>query len=534
MEASTSATPLERRLKALQRIAVELMEAQSSDQVLSLIVDQAVDLLECDGGSLFLRHDEKDLVFEVAINRSISFDFQKRRVPVLGNGIATYSYRCGEALRLDDVYAIPPNVPYQFDSSFDKEVGYRTKSVLCFPLKSSKGEMLGVIQLINRKQEPEEPWPSDDAEKISRMPAFLDEDEELIESFAALASAAIENSELYASIENLFEGFLKASVDAIETRDPATRGHSERVALLSIDLAEKVSRSDDFGIREIHFNERQIGELRFASLLHDFGKIGTREETLLKAEKLYPQQQERIQNRFDGFVQMKEIRLLRELVNQHVGQGRELSSAELDGMNRELEAFQEQIGAYWSTIMELNEPSVLTDDKTERLQELLDTKLSIRPDRHEVLLTPDEIGLLSIQRGSLSAEERHEIELHVTNTFHFLSQIPWTPDYAGVPDIAHAHHEKLNGKGYPRGLAADDIPLQSRIMTICDIYDALVAADRPYKKSVPVEKALAILESEVKGGALDPRFLKVFIEGRVYQNPMFAQRIEQSGNVRAA
>jgi len=516
------------RLEAMQKIAVQLINSREPHDLLHLIVNKAMDLLYCDAGSLYLKKNEKDMVFEVAVNRSLEFKFEKQVVSILGNGIATYCYRSAKPIIVHDVYKIPPQVPYTFDNSFDIHSGYRTRSVIAHPLISSKGETLGVLQLINRKHEATEEWPSKDEKQIENMPTFTEEDNDFLVSFAALASAAIENSKLYQNIENLFEGFVKASVDAIETRDPATRGHSERVAYLTLDLAQRVSDSNDPEFKQYHFSDRQMLELRYATLLHDFGKIGVREETLLKEKKLFDIQKIAIESRLKEFLHAREIELLRELISMAVGQKQALSKIEATRVEKVIKSFQTELMNHWDKVLELNEPTVLNEDKDKTLQKLKKLQFKDTAGQIRALLNENEVELLSIKKGSLSPIERLEIEMHATNSYHFLRQIPWTSDLANIPEIAYAHHEKMNGLGYPRKISGEQIPIQTRMMSICDIYDALVANDRPYKKALPREKALQIIGFETKDGALDAKFVKMFIESKVYENPDFNALI--SGN----
>lgn len=522
-----SATPeaadseLRSRLEALQEIALELLRERDPHGILELILNRALELLICDAGSLYLKRGKDHLMFEVALNRSIELSLEKRVIDVNDKSIAAFCFASGAPLRIADVYDIGPGAPYAFNSSFDEKINYRTKSMLVQPLISSQGEHLGVIQLMNRKESNDKKWPSDDEEEILNSKEFNDADERLIASFAALASTALENAKLYREIENLFEGFVYASVGAIESRDRATRGHSERVAVLTLDLAQKVSRSQDTGLKTISLSDAQLKELRYAALLHDFGKIGVREQTLMKSEKLLSHQREAIRRRMEEFGYVKEIHELRGLVEQLISDGRAPVELDLQQVDRMVRKFNNQLDDYWDSILDLNQPTILDEDKTKFLEALKKLEFVGPKGNLQRLLKPDEIATLSIKRGSLNPAERREIEEHVTRTYLFLREIPWTEGLKSVADIAHSHHEKLDGTGYPRGVEGSDIPVQSRIMTICDIFDALVASDRPYKRAVPFDRALKILESEVKDGKLDPKLFKVFLEGKVFENLEF-------------
>jgi len=494
------------RLAALQHAAIELIETADYKELLSKIVNQAVELMECDAASLYLKHDEKSLVFELAINLSVSVNFQKKVTPLSDTGIAAYTFKKNKCVRINDAYKIPKGSAFSFNPANDLKTGYRTHSVLSVPLVSSQGESLGVLQLINKKK----------SKKV--FAPFSKQDETLSKSFAALASASIEKANLYHSIKDLFEGFIRASVSAIESRDPVTKGHSQRVSALSVALAKNLNQ----------FTPSQLDEVRVAALLHDFGKIGVREEVLVKAKKLFRDEQREIRSRLDHFEAVAENRTLRALLESIRLTKRIPSDLEMAAIDKQIRELKGNIETIWGDILDLNEPTVMNEDRSEKLYRLRDIKFYTSKGILEPVLKESEIKLLSIKKGSLSESERMMIENHVTQTYFFLKEIPWGHDLRNVPEIAHTHHEKLDGSGYPRGLKEKEIPTQARLMAICDIYDALVAADRPYKKAVPVEKALGILEQEAKNGQLDKKILKVFIESKVYEKVPTKEELYQA------
>jgi HD-GYP domain-containing protein (c-di-GMP phosphodiesterase class II) len=519
------------RLQALQDISVGLIEAGASTHLLRDILEKSLNLLNCDAGSLYLKKDDAHLMFEVSVNRTLDFEFEKATIPITPHGLASYVFRSGETLKIDDVKVLTGREPFHFDPSFDLRTGYVTRSVLVQPLKSSKGEMLGVIQVINKKNEAGEAWPSSDAKKIAEMPVFIDEDARLLESFAAVASSSIENAQLYRSIEALFEGFVIASVEAIEKRDPTTRGHSDRVALLTVDLAQTVSLSNLTDLKDIKFSTVQIAEIRYAALLHDFGKIGVSESVLNKEEKLTSMQKLSVMSRFTEFKQSAEIKFLRELLSDLTREQRAPSALEIKRIEKRIREFGSKIDDCWHTLLELNKPTILNEDKSMALKNLEHIHCENCQGELKPLLQKDEISSLRILKGTLSDAERLEIESHVSLTYEFLRRIPWTKELSMIPELAFGHHEYLDGSGYPRKISGGNIPIQTRMMTICDIYDALVANDRPYKPALPLERALSILEMEARTGRLDTRFLKAFIEAKIWQNKEFlALKDPQSKN----
>lgn len=374
------------------------------------------------------------------------------------------------------------------------------RSVMCVPL-IVETEVIGLIQIDTHNE----------------THSFDQEDLHILTGIGAQVAVALKNFGLYEDIEQLFEGFVTASVHAIEERDPATAGHSFRVAEYSQRLAEAVDGSNQKSLRDIRFSSEQMQELRYAALLHDFGKVGVREHVLIKARKLYHSQLDVLQERFRYARASLERQAYRELVYQHS----ELSPAEFkihrNAMEARLKMEVERLQLFMNIIKQANEPSVIDGQVTEELQAVADFMFPGEEGESVSLLNTPEFEALTLARGSLTPDERLDIQSHVSHTFTFLSHIPWTGSLASVADIAHAHHEKLDGSGYPRGLKGNDIPMQARVMTVADIFDALTAGDRPYKRSLSVEKALDILNNEAKLGKIDPLLVDVFINSQAYQ-----------------
>jgi response regulator RpfG family c-di-GMP phosphodiesterase len=255
-------------------------------------------------------------------------------------------------------------------------------------------------------------------------------------------------------------------------------------------------------------------ELEYASLLHDFGKIGVREHVLVKAKKLYPHDLELIRQRFDFVVRTLEADVLGRKLRAAV---RGASEAELAALDQELLERRRDLEAAWQVVEGANEPTVLAAGDFQRIEELGRQAYTRMNGEISTLLSAREVQSLSVMRGSLTTEEFDEIRSHVSHTYRFLSQIPWGKTFSRVATIAGSHHERLNGTGYPNRLRAEEIPLQSKLMTISDIFDALTASDRPYKRAVPVEKALHILSLEVKDGHIDGELVRIFGEARVWE-----------------
>jgi len=525
----------ERRGKWLRRYRYELGELVNIaramttervvDKLFSVILEKSRYVTGADAGSLYVvEGDEKEhrLRFKLTQNDSVSFDSREFTMPISNRSIAGSVAISKAPINLPDVYDLPPGSPFHFDRSFDERIGYRTKSMLVAPLISQRDEVIGVIQLINKKRDPEKKLLTEQDVKEQVIP-FDERSEELLGMVAAQAGISLENAMLYDEIRRLFEGFVKASVEAIESRDPTTSGHSRRVADLTVELAKVVDSESSGPYREAFFSREDLRELEYASLLHDFGKIGVREKVLVKAKKLYDEALEAIRNRFDYVAKCCEADVLARKV---AALQRAASPDEILALDDELARRKGELEKSFATITSANEPSVLAQGDFDRISEIAkETFVDMRGEVRR-LLTEEEVEALSVRRGSLTTQEFDEIRGHVSHTFRFLSQIPWGKALRRVPIIAGAHHERLNGTGYPNRLRAEEIPVQSKMMSISDIYDALTASDRPYKKAVPLDRALEILDFSVKDQHLDSDLVRIFREARIWERA--AARSQQS------
>ena len=503
-----------RQFRELNRIGIALSAEKDIDRLQSFILTTMRQLTHADGASLWLKMEEHGIPkLFLASSQNHSLDkntYQAFTVPVDEKSVVGYTVSVGKSQIYDDAYNPPPGKPVG-GKSFDAQFGYRTKSMLTVPMRDYHNDVVGAVQLINAKRRFETRLAIDNVD--TEVVSFQPDDVEMIESIASQAAVALDNKTLLESIQALFDGFVQASVTAIEQRDPSTAGHSGRVEGLTTRLAREITEIATGKFANVNLTEDQFKELRYACLLHDFGKVGVREHILVKAKKLVPGQLEVIQARF-GFIERSvQVKYATEKL-EAMKAGR--NGSLIDDIDRRLEEELEQLVAWVKSIAAANEPTVMPEDKASMLEFLSQqTYYDIGGNPHP-MLEPQEFRFLSIRKGTLDPQERLEMESHVTHSFHFLTKIPWTPVMKSIPEIAYGHHEKLDGSGYPRGLTGDQIPLQARMMTISDIYDALTAQDRPYKRAVPPTTALDILHEEAKQGKLDGDLLDVFVAQKIY------------------
>ena len=516
-----------RNVKYMMSISRELNGERDIPRLLSLILSKARDISNADAGSIYTvdspTQNVRDGVikFRFTQNDSIKQNLSEFTMPVNEGSIVGNVCIHEATINIPDLYKLssnPAENPYgvRHDRTWDRRIGYETHSMMTVPMFDISHNVIGVLQLINRKRDKTKrlETPEDFANHVL---SFDEDDQEMAEVVAQQAGIALENANMHQSIQELFDGFVNASVTAIEQRDPTTSGHSHRVAYLTVGLANVVSQTETGLYKSIRFTEHQLKEIEYASLLHDFGKLGVRENVLVKAKKLYPWEMELVLQRFELIRATLEIDYLKRVLEyvqtpDHFPMGANPYTFEYEKSQKIAE-----LEEYLRFISKANEPTVLEQGGFEKLKDIAGLSYrNMRGDK-QPYLRGDELKALSVSRGSLTREEFAEIQSHVTHTFDFLRQIPWGKKLANVPQIAAKHHEKLDGSGYPTSAEAEEIPPQTRMMTIADIFDALTAADRPYKKAVPVDRALDIINMEVKGGKIDSELFRLFCESKLYE-----------------
>ncbi|HEY4186809.1 MAG TPA: HD domain-containing phosphohydrolase [Polyangia bacterium] len=502
-----------------------LSSERDTRTLLALILKKCRHVTGADAGSVYVLEGEgapadKTLHFMLSQNDSLKIDFQEFTLGVDEKSIVGKAVLDAKPINIADLYALdnPGQNPWgvQHNRSFDEKTGYRARSILTVPMLSARTEVIGVIQLINRKRDPERQLRSLDDFATEVIP-FDTRAEEFALALAAQAGISLENAILYEEIRDLFEGFVDASVTAIESRDPTTSGHSRRVATLTVALAAKVDGLSDGPFAGVHFSRDDLRQIQYAGMLHDFGKVGVRERVLVKPKKLYEEELRAIESRFAYVRKTLEAELLERKLKLCEQLGYREAAGRYPELEAELDHRRAELDGILAFVAKVNEPTVLEQGGFERLLEIGQLRYPAPSGEARPFLEPAEIAALQVRRGSLTDIERVEIESHVVHTYNFLNKIPWGRTLRNIPRIAGAHHEYLNGNGYPRRLEDKQIPLESRMMTIADIFDALTASDRPYKRAVPIDRALGIVESEVKAGKLDAALFDVFVKGDVYK-----------------
>ncbi len=521
---SKDARGLVQRLQKLQEIGTALSAERDLATLLQLILRESRRLTGADSGSCYVRLDDvevdpkataKDditkrtpyLCLKVTQNDSITFPFKEMKLPFDRKTIAGFVALTGEMQNVIDVYSLPPGTVYSYNRAFDDASGYRCKSMLVVPMHNREKDIIGVLQLINKKRDPAVRL-TDRALVEDHVTIFDAFDEELLLSLASQAGICIETAKLHDDIEQMFEGLVQSFTHALERRNKTTAGHCIRVAKYTIAIAEAINTCPErFGIKP--YTPDQLKELRYAALLHDIGKIAVPEAVLDKGNKLTDDQMRTIEYRFHYW------------------------KAKLGAQGAGAKPLLERLDRYLAHLKRVNIPvERLTDDDVKLLDEIKAATFVDADGKERPLISEAEHENLIIRRGNLTTVERKAIEQHIVDTWEILKQVPWPRQFSRVANLAACHHEKNNGSGYPWGFKAEHIPLGGRILAMVDIFEALTAKDRPYKKAMPIEKALAIVEEEVNRGALDKEIFALFKERQLYG--LFAGESGFIGNLKTS
>jgi HD-GYP domain-containing protein (c-di-GMP phosphodiesterase class II) len=465
--------------------------ANELSALMGLVVQHTTKIMNCERSSVFLLDREKNELYALVAQ---GLDVKELRFSV-NTGLAGFCAREGVAVNVPDAYA-----DARFNPAFDKSTGFRTVSILCMPMIDQNGNTLGVIQCLNKKQ------------GRSGVGTFTHRDELLLSAVSSQAAFYLENTALYRQMDKLFEAFVESMSRSIDDRDPCTSGHSKRVTMYSLNLARAVHESKTPPFDKIFYSRDRIRQLRYASLLHDIGKIGVREYILSKAQKLQPAHMELVRQRFATLREKARADCLQEAITRKLDPEALLAEryaplcAELD---------QALI-----TVDTANAANFLREEEIKPLEALLTRGW----------ITPYELQNLAVRRGNLTDDEWVDMRSHVTKSYRILQQIPWPETLQDLSEIAYTHHEKRDGSGYPRKLKQDEIHFDGQIMCVADIFDALTASDRPYKKAIPFERAKKILmEEEAARGRMLPELVELFFSAKCYE--LDGRPIRESGVV---
>ena len=512
-----STDDLKAQVDNLIRIGIALSSQQDVDELLEMIVEESRRFTRADAGTLYtVSPDGTCLDWRIVQNDTlgtriggtspveIDADVFKP-VALLSEGqanlsnVSAYVANTGETVSIPDVYEAE-GFDFTGPRLYDRATGYRSQSMLVLPLTNHEDDIIGVLQLLNAR---------DDAGQ--RVIPFSPEFEGFTTSLASQAAVAMTNVQLIRELRDLFDAFIRAIASAIDQKSPYTAGHVRRVAELTMKIAEEISRSSSGTWERIEFDEDELEELRIAAWMHDVGKITTPEYIVDKATKLSTiyDRLEAIRTRYELMKRDAESSALKKKLDLLEGRATEPTAEEIDeDLAKQLADLVDE----FQFIERCNAGSEFMDDTDLARLEAIASKTYLQDGQKRPRLTPDELLNLSIRKGTLTDEERSVINNHAAVTVKLLSELPFSKRLRNVPQYAGGHHEKLNGQGYPAGLSAEQLSLQARVMAVADIFEALTASDRPYRKAMPLSVAVGILRENVERGELDGRIVGLLVD----------------------
>jgi HD-GYP domain-containing protein (c-di-GMP phosphodiesterase class II) len=505
------------RLEQLNAIGAALSAERDIDRLLENILVAAKTITRADGGTLYRVTEDRTLRFEIMRTTSLKYylggttgtpvpfyPIQLYKDGKPNNSmIAAHAALTGKTVSIPDAYTAE-GFDFTGTRAFDSKTGYRSKSFLTVPMKNHENEIIGVLQLINAK------------DPVSgEIGAFSSSDQRLAESLASQAAIALTNRMLINQLEQLFESFIKLINTAIDEKSPYTGGHCQRVPALTMLLAEAVNETTEGALRGFHMTEKDRYELKIAGLLHDCGKVTTPVHVVDKATKLETiyDRIHLLDTRFEVLKRDAEIEMLR-------------NQAALLEQGRKMDAMEQEV-RHLERIRQLDEDRAflracniggerMRDVDIERVKRISQYRWTDVAGHEASFLTEDELRNLTIRAGTLTEQERKVINHHIVATIRMLEALPWPRHLTRVPEYAGGHHERMDGKGYPKGLTREQMSVQARCMGIADIFEALTAKDRPYKKGKTLSESLEILGKFRENGHIDPDLFDVFVRRKVY------------------
>ena len=514
---------LEKQIHNLSNICLALSKEKDMDKLLEMILLEAKRIANSDGGTLYMMTDNQRLKFEIIMTDSLNFHMggtSGEDIPFYPvklytdegeenkSMIAAYVALTGETVNLPDAYKAK-GFDFSGTKMFDEKTGYRSKSFLTVPLKNHEDEIIGVLQLLNAQ-----------TEKEKKIISFGADVQQMVEALASQAAVAITNKNLIRDLEALFESFIKLIASAIDAKSPYTGGHCARVPEITIMLAEAVAATRDGPFADIVFSDKEMYELKIAAWLHDCGKVATPEFVVDKSTKLetiYDRVNE-VETRFAVIKRDEEIKKLKKELK--IEKDRSLSSIEkAEKIDHLTKGYRERVRILKKDLDFIKESNIggefMSGDKKERVHEIANYKW--KPNgKIENFLSENEVYNLTIPRGTLTPEERKVINDHIVVTIKMLEELPYPKHLKNVPEFAGGHHETLDGTGYPKGLTKDEMSVQARIMAIADIFEALTARDRPYKKGKTLSQAMRILGFMKNDAHIDADLFEIFVKEKIY------------------
>ena len=504
------------RLKTLHKVSVALSAEKDGTHLLEMILQESKRIALADGGTLYTRTEDDKLKFEIMLSDTLRIHTGGTSgVPVILPPLPLYNRRgeanldkvavCaaiqGKTINIPDAYA---NTDFEFSGTrtFDKQTGYRSQSFLTVPMKNNEGEVIGVLQLINALHP-----------VTKEIGVFSSSEQELVESLASQAAVALDNQRLHEEQRQLFDALVELIATAIDDKSPYTGGHCRRVSELTMMLAEVTASVEKGALKDFTLTTEDRYELKVAGWLHDCGKITTPEYVIDKATKLETlfDRIHLIDTRFEVLKRDAEIAMLRK---QLAARGETVDVETLEAnLAQQIESLNEER----EFLHQCNHGSeFMSYALKERVLHIAQHSWINPKGKKDYFLSEEEVYNLSITKGTLTPEERKIINSHIDVTINMLETLPYPKYLQHVPEYAGGHHEHIDGSGYPNGLTREQMSIPARMMAIADVFEALTARDRPYKKPMPLSKALTILGYMKKDKHIDPDLFDVFIHERIY------------------
>ncbi len=506
------------QLERLNSIGVALSAEHDHKRLLEVILLGAKELTNADGGTLYTVTEDAKLKFEILRNLSLDIAMGGTTgkpipfppLPIYGDDgkpnltmVAVYSVANAKTVNIPDAY-LTEGFDFSGTAKFDAKMGYRSQSFLTVPMMNHENEIIGVLQLINAIDP-----------LTNQIIPFSDSHQRLVESLASQAAVALTNQNLINGLKNLFESFIKLIADAIDEKSPYTGGHCQRVPELTMMLAEAAINTDTGPLRDFTMTEKEVYELKIAAWLHDCGKVTTPESVMDKATKLETtfDRIHLIDQRFELLKTQRENAHLRKAMDD-VRSGKLVNAKYIEhGVN----VIKKQLDDDKNFIRKINFGSeFMKPEDQQRVRDIANYEYLSDSGHSLKFLSENEVYNLTIARGTLTPEERSIINNHIVVTVNMLEALPYPKDLRRVPEYAGGHHERMDGKGYPKGLTREQMSIPARMMGIADIFEALTSRDRPYKKAKTLSETLDILGKMKLDHHIDPDIFDLFIREKLY------------------